>query len=96
MVFRLLSRARLPSNSIVTVSDRPLNNSASIYAFQIEFDLASLEQVSILLGHASIKVTEKHYSPWVKAREEQLGAAVRSTLVYHNFATRDSEQRNSQ
>jgi integrase len=31
-----------------------------------------LERVSILLGHSSIKVTEKHYSPWVKARQEQL------------------------
>ncbi len=25
-----------------------------------------LEQVSVLLGHQSIKVTERHYSPWVK------------------------------
>jgi integrase/recombinase XerD len=28
---------------------------------------ASLEQVGALLGHQSTKVTEKHYSPWVKA-----------------------------
>jgi integrase/recombinase XerD len=49
-----------------------------------------LEQVSILLGHASIKVTEKHYSPWVKARPDKLEAAVRSTFEPHNFATVDS------
>jgi len=49
-----------------------------------------LEQVSILLGHASIKVTEKHYSPWVKARQDQLEAVVRSTFDYHNLATVDS------
>ncbi len=24
-----------------------------------------LEQVSMLLGHKGIKITEKHYSPWV-------------------------------
>ena len=36
-----------------------------------------IDQVSILLGHASIKVTEKHYAPWVKSRQEQLEAAVR-------------------
>ena len=36
-----------------------------------------LEQVSILLGHKSIKITEKHYAPWVKARQEQLAANVR-------------------
>jgi hypothetical protein len=26
-----------------------------------------MERVSVLLGHSSIKVTEKHYSPWVRA-----------------------------
>lgn len=36
-----------------------------------------LEQVSILLGHSSVKITEKHYSPWVKSRQQQLEAAVR-------------------
>jgi integrase len=36
-----------------------------------------LEQVSILLGHKSIKITEKHYAPWVKARQEQLEQNVR-------------------
>jgi integrase/recombinase XerD len=35
-----------------------------------------LEQVSILLGHKSVKITEKHYAPWVKARQEQLAANV--------------------
>lgn len=35
-----------------------------------------IEQVSVLLGHSSIKVTEKHYSPWVKARQDQLDASV--------------------
>jgi site-specific recombinase XerD len=37
----------------------------------------SLEQVSILLGHSSVKITEKHYSPWVRARQEQLEKSVR-------------------
>jgi hypothetical protein len=36
-----------------------------------------MERVSVLLGHSSIKVTEKHYSPWVRARQEQLEADVR-------------------
>lgn len=35
-----------------------------------------LEQVGALLGHSSIKITEHHYSPWVKARQEQLEASV--------------------
>jgi len=39
-----------------------------------------LESVSILLGHSSIRITEKHYAPWVRARQEQLEADVLKTL----------------
>jgi integrase/recombinase XerD len=47
--------------------------------FAVEALLAGvpLERVSILLGHASVKVTEKHYSPWVKARQVQIEDDVR-------------------
>jgi integrase len=38
-----------------------------------------LERVSILLGHSSIRITEHHYSPWVRSRQEQLERDVRST-----------------
>jgi integrase/recombinase XerD len=41
---------------------------------------ATIEQVAALLGHQSTKVTEKHYSPWVRARQEQLEAVVKSTF----------------
>jgi hypothetical protein len=37
----------------------------------------------ILLGHHSVRVTEKHYSPWVRARQEQLEADVRRTWHTH-------------
>lgn len=37
----------------------------------------SLDSVSKLLGHSSIKITERHYAPWVKARQERLEAEVR-------------------
>jgi integrase/recombinase XerD len=37
----------------------------------------SLDSVSKLLGHSSIKITERHYAPWVKARQEQLESEVR-------------------
>ena len=30
-----------------------------------------IERVSILLGHSSVKITEKHYNPWNRARQEQ-------------------------
>ena len=38
-----------------------------------------MERVSVLLGHSSIKVTERYYSPWVRARQEQLEADVRGS-----------------
>jgi integrase/recombinase XerD len=40
---------------------------------------AELSNVSILLGHSSVRVTERHYSPWIKARQESLEADVRRT-----------------
>ena len=33
-----------------------------------------IERVSILLGHQSVRITEKHYAPWVRSRQEQLEA----------------------
>ncbi len=36
-----------------------------------------IDQVSLLLGHSSVKVTEKHYAPFVKARQEQLAQSAR-------------------
>jgi hypothetical protein len=36
----------------------------------------AIEQVSALVGHSSIKVTERHYAPWVKARQEQMEASI--------------------
>jgi site-specific recombinase XerD len=42
-----------------------------------------LERVSVLLGHKSIKVTEKHYAPWIRARQEQLEADVKRVWESH-------------
>lgn len=42
-----------------------------------------LERVSILLGHRSIKVTERHYAPWIRSRQEQLEADVRCVWEGH-------------
>jgi integrase/recombinase XerD len=46
--------------------------------FAVELLLAGvpIDQVSVLLGHSSVRITERSYAPWVKARQEQLEAAV--------------------
>ncbi|MGD1078380.1 MAG: tyrosine-type recombinase/integrase [Candidatus Sulfotelmatobacter sp.] len=47
--------------------------------FAVEMLIAGIpiEQVSVLLGHSSIGVTQKRYLPWVAARQKQLEASVR-------------------
>ena len=47
--------------------------------FAVELLLAGvpLERVSMLLGYQSVKITERHYTPWVRARQAQLEADVK-------------------
>jgi site-specific recombinase XerD len=47
--------------------------------FAVELLLAGtpIERVAALLGHTSIKTTERHYAPWTRSRQEQLEADVR-------------------
>jgi integrase/recombinase XerD len=47
------------------------------FAVELLLSGVPMERVSVLLGHRSIRVTEKHYAPWVRARQEQLEADVR-------------------
>lgn len=48
--------------------------------FAVELLLAGVDMsdVSILLGHSSIKITEKHYSPWVASRQRRIESIVSS------------------
>jgi integrase len=63
--------------------------------FAVEMLLAGvpLEQVSILLGHKSVKITEKHYAPWVKARQDQLAANVRMAWGISGRADKNSKRK---
>ncbi len=42
----------------------------------------SLEDVSTLLGHTSLRITQKHYSPWVKTRQDALDKAVEAAIAH--------------
>ena len=46
--------------------------------FSVELAGVPMERVSVLLGHSSVRITEKHYNPWVRSRQEQLEADMRS------------------
>jgi integrase len=47
-----------------------------------------LEEVSKMLGHTSIKTTEKHYAKWVKSRQDRL-----DDLVTRTWQTEATEAR---
>jgi hypothetical protein len=40
-----------------------------------------LKEVSKLLGHTSIKTTEKHYSAWIQGRQDRLDSLVMGTWM---------------
>src|SRR5437879_11069207 len=48
--------------------------------FAVEYLLAGmpLEEVSRLLGHSSVLITQKHYAPWVIERQQRLATSVRT------------------
>jgi hypothetical protein len=48
--------------------------------FAVELLLAGvpLDRVSILLGHSSIRITERHYAPWTRSRQEQIEADLKA------------------
>ena len=50
-----------------------------------------LDRVATLLGHTNSKITEKHYAPWVRARQEQLEADVKRVWEQMG-ATADASQ----
>ena len=44
------------------------------FAIELLLTGVPIERVSVLLGHQSVRITERHYSPWVRSRQEQLEA----------------------
>lgn len=40
-----------------------------------------LEEVSTILGHSSVKITERYYMPWVRARQASLNQSVMQSWI---------------
>jgi integrase/recombinase XerD len=61
------------------VTDGHAHRFRDTFAVELLLEGVPLERVSIMLGHSSIRVTEKHYAPWVRERQEQTEADIRRT-----------------
>lgn len=70
-IVKLAKKAKIPNGHAHRFRDT--------FATQLLLEGVPLERVSILLGHQSIKVTERHYSPWIRERQQQAEADVRRT-----------------
>ena len=62
------------------------------FAVELLLPGVPFERVSILLGHASIKVTEQHHTPWVRERQEQAEAGVKRTWLQDPVALLDTKR----
>ena len=81
---RVTQSPTLPFEDKEVVTEPPITGGHAhrfrdTFAISLLLKGVDLAKRSVLLGHSSIKVTERHYSPWVKARQEQLEADVRLT-----------------
>ena len=74
----LFDEAKVPKGQGNMVSHRFRDT----FAVELLLVGVPIERVSILLGHQSVRVTEKHYNPWVRSRQEQLEADVANAWTH--------------
>ena len=58
------------------------------FAVELLLSGTTIEEVAALLGHYDTKITQKHYSPWAKARQDRLEASVRGSWKDNPIATK--------
>jgi len=59
---------------LARVEDAHPHRFRDTFAVELLLSGVPMERVSVLLGHQSVRITEKHYAPWVRSRQEQLEA----------------------
>jgi integrase/recombinase XerD len=59
---------------LAEVSDAHPHRFRDTYAVELLLVGVPIERVSALLGHRSVRITEVHYAPWVRSRQDQLEA----------------------
>jgi integrase len=67
---RLFELAKVPSGHAHRLRDT--------FAVELLLSGVPLDRVSVLLGHSSIRITERHYAPWTRSRQEQIEADLKA------------------
>ena len=62
------------ANSLAEVRGGHAHRFRDTFAVELLLTGVPLDRVSVLLGHQSIRVTERHYAPWTRPRQDQLEA----------------------
>jgi hypothetical protein len=86
-------RTEVPDDKDAGVGNGHAHRWRDTFAVELLLARVPISDVSVLLGHQTVKVTEKHYNPWVIARQEQLEATVRSANERY---TQDTQANNHQ
>ena len=87
-----MSRALKKLFKLAKVSNGHAHRFRHTFAAELLMSAASLTNVAQLLGHSSSKITEKHYSSWIKGRQEMLEADVHKAwaLILKPLQLRDN------
>jgi integrase len=55
-----------------------MRNCRDTFAVELLLSGVPLERVSVLLGHSSIRITERYCAPWTRSRQEQIEADLKA------------------
>lgn len=64
------------------------------FAVELLLTGVPIERLAILLGHQSVRITEKHYNPWVRSRQEQLEADIARAWTVDPILTKQTSGTN--
>jgi integrase/recombinase XerD len=65
--------------TLAGIQDGHAHRFRDTFAVELLLTGTSIEEVAVLLGHSNIRVTQRHYNPWILARQRQLESSVQKS-----------------